>query len=116
MGKILIKNIKELIQANPTVDLFWVPRVNTVAGITQEHIKNWHWKVDQNGWVNYPDPQQRIYKNLPHIRWERAVHERLVGASIDTALPFEEIWSLYHHKEISKQEEQNRLYGKIINS
>lgn len=110
----LIENIKPLIESNPTVDLFWVPRVNTVDGLTEEHVKQWHWRVSDNGWVNWPDPQQRIYKNASHIKWERAVHERLMGAKVDTALPFEEEWSLYHHKNIDKQEKQNELYGKII--
>ena len=28
--KWLVKNIKGILQANPTIDLYWVPRVNTV--------------------------------------------------------------------------------------
>ena len=112
----LITNIKPLIEANPTVDLFWVPRVNTVDGLTDEHAKQWHWRVDEKGWVNWPDPQQRIYRNAKHVKWERSVHERLMGAKVDTALPFTEEWSLYHHKNIDKQEKQNELYGKIIRS
>ena len=34
----LIQNIKPILEVNPTIDLYWVPRVNTVDGITQEHI------------------------------------------------------------------------------
>ena len=30
----LMKNIKTLLKMNPEVELFWVPRVNTVEGIT----------------------------------------------------------------------------------
>ena len=33
--KWLIKNVKEILESNPTIDLYWVPRVNTVDGITQ---------------------------------------------------------------------------------
>ena len=109
----LVKNIKQLIEANPAVELFWVPRINTVDGITDEHIRLWGWKVNEHGWVNYPDPQQRIYKNAKHIRWQRAVHERLVGAKVDTGLPLLEEWSYYHPKTVEKQEKQNQFYGTI---
>ena len=29
-NKWLMKNIKEILEANPTIDLFWIPRVNTL--------------------------------------------------------------------------------------
>ena len=106
--------IHEVLDANDGIDLIAVPRVNIVKGLEQNDIIQWHWQVNSQGWVNWPDPQQRIYKNASHIKWERAVHERLMGAKVDTALPFEEEWSLYHHKNIDKQEKQNELYGKII--
>jgi len=112
----LIKNIKTLIEANPSVELFWVPRINTVTGITDEHIRLWGWRVNEHGWVNYPDPQQRIYKNSNHIKWEKPVHERLVGAKVDTGLPTNEEWSYYHPKTIAKQEKQNQKYAEIMNA
>ena len=31
--KSLIKNLKSVLEANPTIDLYWVPRVNTVDGM-----------------------------------------------------------------------------------
>jgi cellulose synthase/poly-beta-1,6-N-acetylglucosamine synthase-like glycosyltransferase len=37
-NKYLLHNIKDIFRVNPTIDLYWVPRVNTVDGITQEHI------------------------------------------------------------------------------
>jgi len=113
--KNLIQNIKTLIGANPTVELFWVPRINTVSGITDEHIRLWGWRVNEHGWVNYPDPQQRIYKNDKRIKWEKPVHERLVGAKVDTGLPTNEEWSYYHPKTIVKQEKQNQKYAEIMN-
>ena len=78
-NKWLIKNIKEILEANPTIDLFWVPRVNTVEGLTQEHIQKWGWQVNDKGWVNFPDYQGRIWRNRPNIRWEKPVHEVLIG-------------------------------------
>ena len=83
-------------------------------GITPEHVRLWGWNVGDNGWVNFPDPQQRIYKNSDHIQWVRPVHERLIGAGQDAYLPFEEEWSFYHHKTINKQEQQNKHYEGIL--
>ena len=113
-NKSLMENIKPLIETNPTVELYWVPRVNTVDGITPEHVRLWGWNVSDEGWVNWPDPQQRIYKNADHIKWVRPVHERLIGAEKDAFLPYEEKWSLYHPKTIQKQESQNQKYAEIL--
>ena len=110
----LIKNVKSLIEMNPRVDLYWVPRVNTVEGLTDEHASAWGWKVNDKGWVNWPDPQQRLYRNSKDIQWVRPVHERLVGADVETGLPAEEEWALYHHKKIEKQVEQNQKYARIL--
>ena len=108
--KNLVENIKPLIEMNPAVELFWVPRINTVEGLTDEHCIQWGWRVNDKGWINYPDPQQRIYKNSKRIRWSKPVHERLLGATKDTMLPYEEEWSFYHVKTITKQEKQNMFY------
>ena len=112
--KYLIKNIKEILEANPTIDLYWVPRVNTVDGLTEEHIQKWGWKVDENGWINFPDYQGRIWRNRPNIRWEKPVHEQLTGYREHSFLPQEENFCFYHHKEIGRQEKQNEFYEKII--
>ena len=61
------------------VDAILVPRINTVKGLTQEHIQKWGWRVDENGWVNFPDYQWRIYKNDGTIEWKNKVHEVLEG-------------------------------------
>ena len=112
--KYLIKNIKEILEANPTIDLYWVPRVNTVEGLTQEHIQKWGWQVNDKGWVNFPDFQGRIWRNRPNIRWEKPVHEQLTGYKEHSFLPQEENFCFYHHKEIDRQEKQNEFYEKII--
>ena len=111
--KKLMKNLKPILESNPTVDLYWVPRVNTVDGITQEHINKWGWKVDDKGWVNYPDYQGRIWRNRQNIRWKNAVHEVLEGYKEHTYLPAEEQFSFYHPKDIGRQERQNKFYEGI---
>ena len=112
-NKWLMKNIKEILEANPTVDLFWVPRINTVEGLTQEHIEKWGWQVNDKGWVNFPDYQGRIWRNRPNIRWKNPVHEVLEGYKEHTFLPQEEDFCFYHPKSIEKQEKQNEFYEDI---
>jgi hypothetical protein len=109
----LIKVLPLMLEQNPEVDMFLVPRVNTVEGLTPEHIAKWRWNVDKNGWVNFPDFQTRIYKNVPEIKWEGKVHERITGTKTFSSLPADEVWSLYHPKEITRQEKQNKLYETI---
>jgi hypothetical protein len=109
----LMKTLPELLEANPEMDLFLVPRVNTVEGLTQEHILEWSWGVNEQGWVNWPDYQWRIWRNKPEIKWVNKVHERLDGFKTYTMLPEAEYFALYHPKTIEKQEKQNQLYNEI---
>ena len=108
----LMDNIHEILEAND-VDVILVPRVNTVEGLTQEHIQKWGWNVNEQGWVNFPDPQWRIYKNSESIRWENKVHEKLVGYDTISNLPWMEELSLYHPKDIDRQERQNEYYDTL---
>jgi len=95
------------------VDVLRVPRINTVEGLTQEHIKKWGWRVDEKGWVNFPDLQWRVYRNDGKIRWINKVHEVLTGYKSVSYLPAEEPWCLRHDKTIEKQEKQNEFYDKL---
>jgi glycosyltransferase involved in cell wall biosynthesis len=107
----LISNLHEIIEINSEIDLFFIPRINTVKGITEEHVKKWRWNVDSNGRVNYPDYQGRVYKS--HLKWEGKVHERIGGAKFYSLLPTQEEYSLTHHKSIQRQEKQNELYSSL---
>jgi len=107
----LITNLKELLKLNPTTEMLMVPRVNTVDGITQEHINKWRWNVNEKGWVNWPDYQTRIIQNSPKIQWASKVHEVITGFSTKALLPMEEEWCLYHPKDIKRQEAQNKFYN-----
>ena len=112
-SKYLIKNIKTILMSNPTIDLYWVPRVNTVDGLTQEHIDKWKWNVNKQGWVNWPDYQGRIWRNRPNIKWKNKVHEVLIGFKEFTFLPQEEQFCFYHPKDIDRQEKQNKFYEEL---
>ena len=111
----LIEALPFILEANEDTEAFWVPRVNTVAGITENHIAKWGWRVDDQGWVNFPDWQMRIYKNKEEIYWVKPVHEQLKGYTKFSNLPSEEKFALYHPKDIGRQEKQNRLYDDINN-
>jgi hypothetical protein len=109
----LMENLPEILSTND-IDVILVPRVNTVDGLTDEHIQKWGWRVNQEGWVNWPDYQWRIYKkDYPKIQWEGKVHEKIVGYSTYTWLPEDPSLSLQHHKTIQKQEKQNNLYNNL---
>ena len=108
-----IVDLPTILENNPDVDLYLVPRVNTVDGLTQDHIQQWGWRVDGNGWVNWPDWQHRIYKNNNEIIWQNKVHEILVNHKQFTYLPVSEEYALFHPKTISKQEKQNNYYNTL---
>ena len=106
--------IAEIIESNPDVKAFALPRANTVEGLTQEHIQKWGWNVNEQGFVNYPDYQIRVYKKDHGIYWEKPVHERLNIWDQAVPLPCDTLdWALYHPKDIARQEKQNSLYNTI---
>ena len=110
--EVLMEQLHTILEMND-VDLVWIPRVNTVDGMTHEHIQKWGWNVTQKGWVNYPDYQARVFRNSEDIKWTRKVHEYITGHTTQAHLPPHEELSLYHPKTIKKQEKQNELYEKI---
>jgi hypothetical protein len=109
----LINYLPTILEANPKNEVFLISRVNTVEGLTEEHIKKWGWNVNSKGWVNFPDAQTRIWKREGRIRWYGKVHERLVNYNTYTNLPEDETFSLIHHKDIKKQEKQNNYYDEL---
>ena len=110
--EVLMEQVHTVIEMNP-VDLIWVPRVNTVEGLTDEWIQKWGWRVSDKGWVNFPDYQARIFKNHKDIKWVKPVHEIISGHKTYAHLPPHEELSLYHLKTIDKQVKQNQLYSTI---
>lgn len=111
-NKTLINHLPEVLELND-VEALRVSRVNTVEGLTKKHIDEWGWIVSDSGKVNWPDPQWRIYKNDPKIRWKNKVHEVLDGYTTKADLPYLEEWALYHPKTIEKQEKQNSYYDTL---
>ena len=79
----LIEALPFILETNPDTEAFWVPRVNTVAGITDAHIAI------------------------------KPVHEQLKGYTKFANLPAEGKFALYHPKDIGRQEHQNAFYDTI---
>jgi uncharacterized protein (UPF0297 family) len=109
----LIGSLGAILDGNPNIDLFFIPRINIVNGLTEAHIQKWKWQVNDNGWVNFPDVQGRLYKNKQSIFWAGKVHEQLQGFESYTIFPQDEVYCIKHIKEIERQERQNALYETI---
>jgi len=108
----LIQSLPQILEYNP-IDVILVPRINTVEGLTAQHVSQWGWNVDDKGWVNFPDYQWRIWKNNKRIKWVNKVHERLDGFETYSLLPQMEEYCLYHPKDIKRQEKQNQFYNTL---
>ena len=109
----MIKNIHEIIASNEGIDLIYLPRINTVEGLTQQHAQAWRWQVNEEGWVNFPDWQGRVFRNRPNIRWQYKVHEMITGYQTYATLPQDKPFCILHPKTIEKQEQQNQKYSGI---
>tara|TARA_A100001201_G_scaffold46737_2_gene47224 strand:- start:1432 stop:2088 length:657 start_codon:yes stop_codon:yes gene_type:complete len=109
-NKVLLQQLKQILEMND-VDLIWIPRVNTIEGMTEQDVQRWGWRVTEKGWVNYPDYQARVFRRDDNIRWTRPLHEHIVGCKTYSHLPPHEELSLYHPKTIEKQTQQNMFYN-----
>ncbi|MDV2448410.1 hypothetical protein CMU93_12955 [Elizabethkingia anophelis] len=110
----LIREIKEYLKKNKKNDVFNVPRINIVQGITPQHIGKWGWKIDENNYINFPDYQQRIFKLNKGIVWKNKVHECLYGFNKQKYMPIDTTdFCLIHKKNIIKQEQQNSFYDTL---
>ena len=112
-GNDLLGNLHQLLLANADADVLVVTRVNTVSGLTPDHVRRWRWSINDQGWVNFPDPQARIYRNTDAIFWVNPVHERLIGDRSRKHLPAGPQWALMHPKTIERQEKQNSFYERL---
>ena len=112
-NEILLEQLPQILEIND-VELVWIPRINLVKGITDWHMKHWGWKATEQGWINFPDYQARVFKNVEHIKWVGKVHEIIQGAKTYSHLPPQEELTLKHEKKIARQEMQNKLYEDII--
>jgi len=139
LGDSLLMTLPIVLQNASDVELFWLPRINIVYGLTDEYVESQRWRVNefkfpvaittQQPVINFPDYQARLFKNIPAIKWEGRVHEKVVGAKkfayigkefIDINILSGEIdsgdlealqsWCLIHEKDFVRQQKQNEFY------
>jgi hypothetical protein len=109
----LVQNLANILVGNPNIEMFYIPRINIVNGITDEHIQKWRWNVNEKGWINFPDVQGRLYQKKKSMFWNGKVHEAVQGFESYSIFPQEEMYCIKHIKEIERQEKQNALYETI---
>lgn len=109
----LMSTLPSIIENNGKVDIFWVPRINLVEGLTLEHIQKWGWVMNNKNRINFPDYQCRILKNVKRIKWKNKVHEVLTGHKTESKLPANDEFCLHHPKTIDRQEKQNEFYNSL---
>ncbi|BFO65081.1 glycosyltransferase [Chryseobacterium sp. KCF3-3] len=105
-----IKTLKSYLKKEKSVEIFYVPRINTVEGITEEYVQQMGWNMNNEGYINFPDYQPRIIKNNKKIFWKNKVHEVLYGNKNFTEIPAKYELSLVHKKNFEKQKKQNNFY------
>lgn len=117
----LIFNIRDIIETNLNVEMIYVPRLNDYIGVTPEIAKQWGWRLTPSPTcgnrpiINWPDYQSRIYKRVPErIKWDRKLHEKIVGHEEYAFLPPDEDLALYHDKTIETQIKTNQRYNKVF--
>jgi glycosyltransferase involved in cell wall biosynthesis len=114
------ENLHAIINANPSIEAYAVPRINDFKGVTAQHAKQWGWNLSlsqsyQRPIVNFPDFQFRIFKKAyPRISFTRRLHEKIEGYSSFVCLPAEEEYSIYHDKTIETQVETNMRYNTLF--
>lgn len=109
----LIESLPFILENNES-DIILVPRVNTLyPKVDENYIKKWGWRMNEKGWIQWPDHQWRIYKNTSEIKWINKVHEKLDGYKNYAYLPGLEDYALYHPKTVERQEKQNNYYGTL---
>lgn len=109
--EMLIKVVEKVIEGPDAPDLVWVPRINICPGYTQEFLKQHNFACNENGWINWPDYQGRVYTR--NLQWTGKVHEKIEGAKRPQGLKPIPQTALWHIKSTTKQDSQNSLYLKI---
>ena len=99
----LIIAVKRVLSTE-TVDMISVPRVNITLGATKKWYEEHDFgdKINEMGWVNWPDYQGRVVKNTPDIRFGNELHERLQGYQNHLAIKPHPTLALLHVKSVDK--------------
>jgi glycosyltransferase involved in cell wall biosynthesis len=90
-------------------DSYGVPRINLVEDIDPKDKR-----LNQKGYVSWPDYQERIFKNSNDLYYVKNVHEALVSNKKKrrSNVPGEEKYAIVHQKHIKTWENAHQLYLK----
>jgi len=110
---LLLENIDVVLESNADNEVLWLPRLNYFVGVTELDVKTWGWNY-QDGMINFPDYQSRVYRNLSHIRYQRRLHEKVEGFKTYTFVPPQKDYAIVHEKTIEKQRQTNLNYNKMF--
>lgn len=118
-----ISKLKDLINSNPDIDSIKLPRINIIEGVSSEFLQvqknmpGYGWFINEHNHINFPDYQERVYRNNGTIEWVGDVHEVISGAKIQSAIPPDYQYNEFfirHPKRMSRQFLQNYKYLNIM--
>ena len=95
-------------------DIIYVPRINIIPGFTMSWLEKLKLKINELGWINWPDMQGRIYRNKSDIFWDNKLHEKVTGSDKVSAVESIPANALWHIKSVERQNNQNDFYNLII--
>lgn len=98
----LVRGVRKFF-TDSKADILAVPRMNMCPGHTEEWALN-RFKLNELGWINWPDYQTRIFKNNIGLKFDNAIHEMITGSKNISGLPAEPRFSLWHIKSVDKQD------------
>ena len=104
----LIKNIKTF-----DSDILYIPRINIIPGYTEDWCKRVNFRVNDVGWINWPDYQGRFFRNDGNIKWNLGLHERLTGSDKIAQLQADPMIAIWHIKTFQKQNAQDKFYKNL---
>jgi hypothetical protein len=98
--EILIKELKKVLERDDP-DIVFIPRINIMTGVTQKWLDKF--KINEVGWINWPDYQGRICKK--DVQWTDEVHTKPIteGKKLGK-LGENPCCALWHIKSMEKQE------------
>lgn len=104
----LIKNIKKIIEETKA-EIIAIPRVNIHPDITEKDAEDFGFTINENGFINWPDYQMRIYKKCDYIYWTKELHTKLTGSDKGIAIKPMVPMALWHIKSMDKQKSRWKL-------
>jgi hypothetical protein len=101
--EVLIQNLKKIISETDS-ELIYIPRINICPGFTQAWLDKFRFTINDMGWINWPDLQGRIFKNIPSMRMERELHEGFKDTVKKDIVQITPHLALFHIKSVEKQD------------